>query len=174
MAVERWTELYLGQSDSVMTLRTVYVLVVALVVEFVAQQSKLSAVRWLLIVAFPLFALASSVPLFLTQTTLADIIARLPDEARETLRASSPCHVALVNVVMDVIVVVFLLGWDKWFGARKMEHPARDAPLGPSDSRWLETGTAAEVTLIRADLGVGVGLASWRRSAKAKARVSHL
>ena len=119
MAVERWIELYLGHSDSVMTLWTVYVLVVALVIGFVAQQPKLGAVRWLLAVAFPLFALANGVPLFQTQTALADILARLPSETREILRVSSPCHVALVHAVMDVIVVVFLLGWGKWFGPKE-------------------------------------------------------
>lgn len=64
--VEHWISLYSVHSDSVMTLWTVYVLVVALVVGFVAQQKRLGAVRWLLVAAFPLFAFANGIPLFLT------------------------------------------------------------------------------------------------------------
>ena len=119
MAAEHWIDLYLGHSDSVMTLWTVYVLVVALIVGFVAQQSNLGAVRRLLVVAFLLFAVANGVPLYLTQTTLADIHTRLPDETRDILRVSAPCLVALLHAVMDVIVVAFLGGWGNWFGPQE-------------------------------------------------------
>lgn len=118
MNEERWIELYLGHSDYVMTLWTVYVLVLTLVVGFVARQPRLGAVRGLLVVAFLLFAIGNGVPLFRTQTTLVDIHARLPDETLEILRVSSPCHGALIHAVIDVIVLVFLVGWGNWFGPK--------------------------------------------------------
>lgn len=67
----------------------------------------------------PLFAFANGISLFQTQTTLADIHARLPGEARDIFRVSPPCLVAMVHLVMDIIVVVFLVSWRNWFGPKE-------------------------------------------------------
>lgn len=115
MTVQDWIALFNEQSGSMMTFWTVYVVVVGLVVGFVAQKETLGSVRWLLAGAFILFALANGFPMFRAQATLKAIHGQLPCEVREMFTIWPPCVVALVHLVMDVLVALFIVRWDKGF-----------------------------------------------------------
>ena len=128
MCEKDWITLFVHQSDLVMTLWTVYVAVVALIIGFVAQKEQLNGIRWVLVAAMSLFALVNGVPLVRAQMTLVEIHERLSCDAYLMLSVTPALIVALVHVVMDAIVVLFLIGWGRWFSRRS--HTA------PRDSHW--------------------------------------
>lgn len=128
MSEKDWIELFVDQSDSVMTLWTVYVAVVALIIGFVAQKENLDGIRGILVATMALFAVVNGVPLVRTQMTLVEIHDRLSCDSRHIFSATPVWAVALVHVVMDAIVVLFLSGWGRWFG-RRSHTAARDPSL---------------------------------------------
>lgn len=136
MTDQDWIALFNEHSSSVTMLWTVYVLVVALVVGFVAQKKNLDDVKWFLIGAFLLFAFANLLPMVRAQETLVAIHRHLPSEARAVIPVWSACAVALVHLVMDCIVVLFLFGWRKHF------DPTVDRP----SSRPKQEHVKAETT----------------------------
>ena len=111
MSEKDWITLFVHQSDLVMTLWTVYVAVVALIVGFVAQKEQLNGIRWVLVAAMSLFALANAVPLVRAQMTLVEIHERLSCDACLMLSVTPAWQVAVVHGVMDAIVVLFLIRW---------------------------------------------------------------
>ena len=108
MKNQDWIALFNGQSGTVMTFWSVYVLVVGLVVGFVVQKERLDEFKWLLVAAFLLFALTNGYPMYLAQETLQSIHAKLPCEAREMFKIWAPWQVASVHIVLDALVVIFL------------------------------------------------------------------
>ena len=119
MREQDWIALFNGQSGSLMTFWTVYVVVVGLLVGFVVQKENLGNVKWLLVGAFILFALANGLPMVKAQVTLKAIHGQLPKEVQEMFTIWPPYVVTLVHLVMDVIVALFLITWDKLLGSRE-------------------------------------------------------
>ena len=120
---QAWLKLYFEQIDAQMTLWNVYVVVVALVVGFVAQKEYLEGtVKWLLLVAFTLFAFANGYPLYETQYGLNEIHCRLSFDVRDIFRVSPTGWVVGVHIAMDAVVIVLIGGWwRKWF--KKNRNP---------------------------------------------------
>lgn len=108
MRNQDWIALFNGQSGTVMTFWSVYVLVVGLVVGFVVQKERLDGVNWLWVGAFLFFALTNGYPMFRAQRTVQAIHAKLPGEAREMFKIWPPWEVASVHIILDVLVVIFL------------------------------------------------------------------
>ena len=108
MRNQDWIALFNGQSGTVMTFWSVYVLVVGLVVGFVVQKERLDGVKWLLVFGFVVFALANGYPMFRAQRTVQAIHAKLPCEARKMFTILSPWVVISVRIILDVLVVIFL------------------------------------------------------------------
>ena len=111
---QAWITLYFKACNSVMTLWTVYVLVVALLAGFVAQKGQVDSVKWLLIAAFALFAIANGYPLWQTQSTVAKVHAKLSCDVRKMFTLWSPRIVISVHVILDAIVLWFLYGGHPW------------------------------------------------------------
>ena len=65
--------------------------------------------------AFLLFACTNVIPMFRAQATLKALHGQLPGEARDMFKIWSPWVVAVVHLVMDAFVALFVIIRDKWF-----------------------------------------------------------
>ena len=115
-----WMGLFVEQSNLVIMLWTVYVLVVSLLVGFVAQRERLDGIRWLLVGTFALFALVSAYSMYIAQDALEKIHGKMSCNAQEIFTVSSTCWVLVFHLILDALVLLFMI-----FGFRDLRIPTR-------------------------------------------------
>ena len=110
MIKKEWISIFIQQSESVMTLWNVYIVVVAAIIGFVIQRGVefKPKERNIFVFSFVLFSMSNGYPLYRAQDTLAIIFEKLPSESQDIFSVTCPELVLTVYFIFSVIVLSFL------------------------------------------------------------------
>ena len=126
MTDRHWIPIFMQQQEAVMTFWTIYVLVAALLLGFAAQKAPLDTpTRWLLAIAFFVFAIANYVPMYDALVTHERIYCYLSTESRAIFNEPSAQIAAIVHIVLDVMLFLYLF----WFSRAAGQAPKEDRCL---------------------------------------------